>query len=333
MQRNIGDRGGGLRNPPLSTAGLYGAELAERVRLDGAPFLSSKSMCKSAITVTECVCGTTDHGMTDRMPYRDAYLAVVNLVPTVKELWTDGRPVPSKPLAAGALVFHDLRQGPSAYFKTQFHTLNFCLSRDALNEVADHSHAHRIESLNFASGLGYDDATARGLGMALLPAFKQPEQASRLFVDSVTMAFAVHIAQAFGGMSDATPTNIGRLAPWQERRAKEMMSADLEGATSIALLAAECRLSAAHFTRCFRQSTGLAPHQWLLRRRVEVARDMLLQNGHSHRRPSLADIGVACGFADQSHFTRVFKRVVGVSPGIWRRGSGGQHATPIGGQA
>jgi AraC family transcriptional regulator len=309
----------GRRSGPSSGGGLCGAELARHVRINEAPSLSSKSISNTEISVTECACSTVNHGMTDKMPYRDAYLAVINLMPTDKDLWNDGRPIRSGPLGAGMLVFHDLRQNPSANFKTQFHTLNFCLPRTALHDIAAQAHARRIEALNFTPGHGYHDDAAHGLGMALLPAFKQPEQASRLFVDSVTTAFAIHIAQIYGGMRGASRSATGNLAPWQERRAKEIMSADLAGAMPIALLAAECRLSVAHFTRCFRQSTGLAPHQWLLRRRVEVAKDILSQGVHPQGRLSLADVGLACGFADQSHFTRVFTRLVGVSPGIWRR--------------
>jgi AraC-like DNA-binding protein len=60
---------------------------------------------------------------------------------------------------------------------------------------------------------------------------------------------------------------------------------------------------------------GIAPHRWLLNRRVELAKDLLRD-----RESSLSEIALRCGFADQSHFTRVFTRRAGVSPGSWRRG-------------
>ena len=63
----------------------------------------------------------------------------------------------------------------------------------------------------------------------------------------------------------------GGLAPWQERRAKEMLVADLAGATPLAEMATACGLSPGHFARAFRRSTGLAPHAWLLKARVEHA--------------------------------------------------------------
>jgi AraC family transcriptional regulator len=62
---------------------------------------------------------------------------------------------------------------------------------------------------------------------------------------------------------------------------------------------------------------GMAPHRWLLTRRIEVAKESLRD-----RRSSLSDVALACGFADQSHLTQVFTRMVGVSPGAWRRAVG-----------
>jgi AraC-like DNA-binding protein len=105
----------------------------------------------------------------------------------------------------------------------------------------------------------------------------------------------------------------GGLAPWQERRAKEMLAADLADATRLAEVAAACGLSSDHFSRAFRRSTGLPPHAWLLQARVERAMTLLTQ-----RRQPLSEIALACGFVDQSHFTRVFAGRVGATPGAWR---------------
>jgi PAS domain S-box-containing protein len=104
------------------------------------------------------------------------------------------------------------------------------------------------------------------------------------------------------------------LSGWQERRAKELLSADLSGAVSLHDVAAECGLSTRHFSRAFKNTTGLAPHAWYLARRVEVAKEALRS-----RQLPLSVVALTCGFSDQSHFTRVFSRIVGTSPGAWRR--------------
>jgi AraC family transcriptional regulator len=106
----------------------------------------------------------------------------------------------------------------------------------------------------------------------------------------------------------------GGLAPWQERRAKALMSSRMEGDISLDELADECRLSRSYFARAFKKSTGDSPHRWMLGRRVETAKEMLL-----HSDAPLAEIALVAGFADQSHMTKVFSRIVGATPGAWRR--------------
>jgi AraC family transcriptional regulator len=159
-----------------------------------------------------------------------------------------------------------------------------------------------------------NDATIAGLGGTVLPALSHPQQANRLFVDHISLAVGVHVASTYGGMRPVSGPVRGGLAPWQERRAKEILSANLDGSVPLKEVARECRLSVSHFSRAFRRSMGVAPHNWLLMRRVEVAKEQLRD-----RRLSLSDVALACGFADQSHLTRVFTGIVGVSPGAWRR--------------
>jgi len=133
------------------------------------------------------------------------------------------------------------------------------------------------------------------------------------------------MANVYGGMSPNTGLPRGGLAPWQERRVKELMSESLNEDIPLRRLANECGLSVRHFARAFRQSTGYSPHRWLLKHRVYHARELL-----SNRALSLPDVAFSCGFADQSHFTRVFTAMIGVSPGAWRRANGTSQDTQKG---
>jgi AraC-like DNA-binding protein len=136
------------------------------------------------------------------------------------------------------------------------------------------------------------------------------------FVSQVSVGKLALVASSKDVPTRSAParTSPGGLAPWQERRAKEIIDANLGGDVSLAELARECGLSTSHFARAFRRTTGTAPHQWLLRRRVEKARHLL-----GDRKSALSEVALACGFADQSHFTRVFAKISGTSPGAWRR--------------
>jgi AhpD family alkylhydroperoxidase len=106
----------------------------------------------------------------------------------------------------------------------------------------------------------------------------------------------------------------GGLAPWQMRRTAQVLNERLGSKVTLARLAGECGVSVAHFGRAFRQTTGRTPHRWLVEQRVEHAKRLLVTSALP-----LAEIAATCGFADQSHFTRVFSQLVGSGPGAWRR--------------
>ena len=79
-------------------------------------------------------------------------------------------------------------------------------------------------------------------------------------------------------------------------------------------VANECRLSSSYFARAFKQTTGTPPFRWLTNQRIVRAKELLQDPSRE-----LADIAQLCGFVDQSHFTRVFSKSEGHSPGRWRR--------------
>jgi len=106
----------------------------------------------------------------------------------------------------------------------------------------------------------------------------------------------------------------GGLGPARLRRIKELVDARMGDDLSLDEMAQSINLSAAHFARMFRKSTGETPHQFVLRRRIERAAVML-------RAPDarVLDVAVACGFKTQQHFAQVFRDVRGVSPTQYRQ--------------
>jgi AraC family transcriptional regulator len=142
----------------------------------------------------------------------------------------------------------------------------------------------------------------------------QPDNVLPLFTEGWTMQALAHVARATNERQPIHAPRGSGLAPWQLRRAKEMLRADLANKASPRRVAEACRLSVGYFSRAFKESTGVSPYQWLLALRVEVAQK-LLEDSHV----PLAEVAGMCGFADQSHFSRVFGRLLGKSPGAWRR--------------
>jgi len=106
----------------------------------------------------------------------------------------------------------------------------------------------------------------------------------------------------------------GGLAVWQAKRTVAYIEANLGSKLAIRDMADLVALSKCHFSRAFKQTVGSSPMAYVAVRRIERAKLMMTSTGQR-----LTDIALACGFADQSHLNRYFRRVVGVSPGLWRR--------------
>ena len=106
----------------------------------------------------------------------------------------------------------------------------------------------------------------------------------------------------------------GGLATWQAQRSVAYIEANLGSKMAVGEMADLVALGKCHFSRAFKQSLGSSPMAYVGLRRVERAKFMMTSTSER-----LSDIALACGFADQPHFNRYFRHVVGMSPGVWRR--------------
>jgi len=286
--------------------------------LHAAPVLVTRTLHKSAMAVTELRGDAPNFGRTQSMRREDAYLIALQMRECHDhDLYFDGRRVRPENFVAGVTAIYDLRRDPVADIRSPFHSLHFYLPRRVLDDIADEAEAPHIADLQHQPGVGVNDSVVRHLLLSLIPVMEKPEEANSVFVDHVALALSAHVAHVYGKMRSRRRPARGGLAPSQERRAKELLAASVDGDISLERLAAECGLSARHFARAFKRSTGVPPFRWLLKLRIERAKELL-------RVPSLslADVAVTCGFTDQSHFTRVFVAATGLPPGTWRRMQG-----------
>jgi len=295
--------------------GCYGRDLAKHWGLEDLPSIVTRSLRGAEIVVSDLRVDKPNGRLSDPLPRDDAYMICLVLRDLPQNsYWEEGREVGRYSLKRGQTAISDLRCEPAGLISQPIHTMLFHLPRAAINALADEISVPRVDELVFQPGVGMFDETIMHLGLSLMPALANPDRVSRLFMDHVTLALAAHCAQTYGGMQTLSKPLKGGLAPWQEKRSKEMLAGDLTGATPLHEIAGACGLSVSHFSRAFHKSTGLAPHAWLLHARVESAMAML-RTGDA----SLSTIARASGFADQSHLARVFTHQVGLSPGTWRK--------------
>jgi AraC-like DNA-binding protein len=295
-------------------SGAVGQRLGDLFKIDNTPALITRRMNMPQLAVTELRSDDPAIGVVGPVPLEDAYL--VSLIVRQQdrhEVWEGGRPCPRHTIRPGEFILRDLKRGQGVRIEQPHHSLQLYLPRRSLDDIGYQEDARPIAELTYQPGTPVRDPIVAWLGACLRHVFERPQEADRLFLEHATLALGIHLARVYGGLTPGSRARRGGLTGRQERLAKEALSAG----STLAAVAAESGLSTSHFARAFRETVGLAPHQWLIRRRVDAATEALKDRGLS-----LAEVAVQCGFADQSHFTRLFSRIAGVSPGAWRREHG-----------
>jgi AraC family transcriptional regulator len=303
----------------MTQAGVYGRRLGQGLHSKQAPVLITRSLHSAALAVTEVRNDDPTPDISGSLAAEDAYLVSLKFrdYPDC-ECWEQGRCVTKADVRAGATYLYDLKRDPRYVIDKPFHSLFFYLPRSALSDLAVQPGGSRIGELSYEPGVGHDDAIIRHVGASLQEGLRRPDETNQLFVDHMMLALTAHVGQTYGGLKPAAEPSRGGLAPWQVKRACERLDSDLSGKIALQQIATELGLSVSHFSRAFRISTGLPPHQWLLQQRVKAAKQLM-----TVRDLPLSEIAISAGFANQSHFTRVFSSMVGVSPGAWRREADG----------
>ncbi|WP_246690850.1 helix-turn-helix domain-containing protein [Neorhizobium alkalisoli] len=273
------------------------------------PHISSVRM--SAITVTRMRSEREDLPIAPPNAPDEAFYVITQLADMRHHrLWRGGNLVYDGGHTRGALAITDLREEWQCQHLSAFDNVRFQIPFAHIRAFALEIGRPEFTGLNCPAGTR--DDVVLGLTQALLPALDDPNASSRLFLEQVTLAILTHLTQTYGGIYLSGPRK-GVLAPWQEKRATEFLAAHINVDFSIAQLAEKCDLSRSYFIKAFRATFGRTPYRWLLEYRVARAKDLLLSQ------MPIAEVAVACGFADQSHMTRVFSDIAGEPPGNWRR--------------
>jgi AraC family transcriptional regulator len=119
-----------------------------------------------------------------------------------------------------------------------------------------------------------------------------------------------------GHSAQTLPRTAGSAAllRWQASRVQEYIERNLAQAIKVSDLSARVSRTEAHFSRAFKQSFGLSPHAYVLRRRIELASHLMIESS-----APLSQIALKCGFTDQAHLCKQFKKHTGATPAAWRR--------------
>ena len=289
--------------------------VARQFRLAKAPTLFAKSDAGKPIAFTRLRAEGSFRGPTMPIPPEESFTFQIAMgtMPT-GDIWVDSRHSRLEAARPGDAFVYDLSSHPVANLMPPFDFVRFYLPVGTMDQLADDRGLQPVRRLRTNPTTPTNDQIMYGLAHAVASALQDPNACSALFLDAVALAFHAHAIKVYGGAVGKTGVTLAGLAPRQFRRIDAFIEAHLDGDPSIIELARECGLSSSHFTRAFSRTTGMPPHRWLMKRRVERAKHLLVVG-----ELELAQIALTCGFVDQSHFNRVFARFEGCTPGRWRR--------------
>jgi AraC family transcriptional regulator len=204
-------------------------------------------------------------------------------------------------------------KGPVAVMRsTQASDILYCAFDEfVLSELRDDLEGPLPLPLDLRTGL-YDDAVSEILNL-LLAEIESGGESGALYAESLAQALMVRFL--FLGQQTPPPwAKTSRLAQRKFFHLQDMIETRLEADLTLRELAAEVGYSRSQFLRVFHATTGMTPHQYILKRRIERARHLL-----KHTDINIADITYTCGFSSQAHLTLAFKREYGVTPAEYRR--------------
>jgi len=225
----------------------------------------------------------------------------------------DGRFV-SKTVEPGQLVICPANKLHSGSVRHDgVHVLVF-LEPDFVAQAMDNG--LRPEQIELRWEHGVDSPPLRELVLLLRAEASRPTAADGHYATAIARLLAIHLVQHFSARK-ADAAKRGGLSPSRLKKVAALVEARLGSELNLDEMARETGLSVFHFSRVFRQSTGMSPFQYVLKCRIERARELLLA---PHAR--IGDVAIECGFCDQAHFTRHFKRLTGATPAAFVRNIG-----------
>lgn len=191
------------------------------------------------------------------------------------------------------------------------------LSPETMAQVAADAYDRHIKGVELRDVLRADDPVLVGIAAALAQESQEAGLGGRLFVEALKNHACVHILRHYANVIFREPAS-GGLSHGQCRLLNQYMDENLDRNISLAELAGVVQLSVFHFTRKFRTEFGCPPHTYVMNRRIERAKVQLAKENIP-----LKAIAASCGFSDQSHMTRLFRRLLGVTPSDYRKGATG----------
>ncbi len=187
------------------------------------------------------------------------------------------------------------------------------LTKELLTKVAAEVFDRDVEDVRLLDILKADDSLMNCSARAIAQEAASEGLGGQLYVEAIASQMSVHILRNYSTIAFRKPHVVQGLSPQQARLIVEYIDAHLDLSLTLDELAAVVHVSTWHFLRQFRLRFGSAPHAYVIAKRIERARHLLLRGVLP-----IKEISSCCGFSDQAHMTRLFRRHLGTTPAVVR---------------
>jgi AraC family transcriptional regulator len=223
---------------------------------------------------------------------------------------SSGRILHDGTAAPGTLLLSGPGTSVKGIYRGAYDELHLHVSNEMVAECSREIGRERDEGLCSGAMVARDPVVER-LARSLIEGDEIGGSLCQIYLDCISTAI---VARLLASVHRPNSRRMPELVPWRLKRAIDYIEARLAEPLRLADIASAAGLTRMHFAAQFRAATGLRPHEYVLRRRIERAQRMLVTN-----KVSLVDVALSVGFQTQAHFTSIFKRFVGQPPRAWRQ--------------
>lgn len=249
------------------------------IQLDGRSTVPSQFRVPGTFTITRL---QSPAGLSDRItklspvPALLVSISLKSLPLSSYQLWTADKLIATSVVHPYVI---DFDSQPRCWAGSAFDYVHYSVPRQGLDDIAEDLGFGRVNDYRLA--VLEDDLVVAQITKSILPFLGRKDALSVLALDQFSLILGAHLIQQYGVLRKVARHSKGGLAPWQKRRASELLHENIYGRIGLSDIARECGLSTSHFARSFKTSFGISTHQWLTQHRIEHAKELMTQTSKS----------------------------------------------------